>query len=308
MYNLKRITSIGEWEKFQKLVIDTPFTSFTLLPDWLEGYCVTPLIKKIGFLFYNTNNELMGGISGIRFWFGKWITIYPSDPIIIGEFQNDKIKINEILLLLLKTTKGKVHISTTIENAKALGLKKCKFPRGFYPDPGLGIVTSNKDLDNLLEDFKYSLRRKIKDGLKNELHFSEIGNTRMKEFYRILQKNSLEQNYKIRPYFSLKRIWKKGLENKTVKLIEVKYANKIVGCAFYINAGQCLHYIMGASAKEMKKMNVGYLLHWKGISYTINSHYIGYNISIGGPQNIEKIKDDFGRNKILIKTSYAGIF
>jgi lipid II:glycine glycyltransferase (peptidoglycan interpeptide bridge formation enzyme) len=92
--------------------------------------------------------------------------------------------------------------------------------------------------------------------------------------------------------------------NGTLKLVIIKNGNTIVASGFFMKSGSCLHYIMGSSNKEIKKLNGGYLIHWIGIQISIELKFKAYNISIGGPANIENIKDDFGRSKIQLKTTY----
>jgi hypothetical protein len=306
MYSVKKIKKPDDWQVYREMILEVPYTSFTLLPEWLEGYCLIPgLIRKIGYFIINDQGDIIGGIAGIRYWLGEWIAVFPSDPIMKEEGEINNIDLIKILKAILDATKGKIHISSGIDNPELLGLKKCRFPRGFYPNPGIGEVQLYDNIDEQFSNLKYSLKRKIKDGLKSEIEIEEINSVKQFiNFYKSLKMNSIQGKYNIRPYFSLKRIWVKGLINDTLKLVIIKYENTIVASGFFLKSGSCLHYIMGSSNKDIKKLNSGYLMHWIGIKMAIQFKFIAYNISIGGPKNIEKIKEDFGRSQIKLKTTY----
>lgn len=310
MFKLKRIKTKSEWEEYRQMVLDTPLASFTLLPDWLDGYCLFPfLIKKHGFLIYDKNDILIGGIAGIRFWFARCITVYPSDPIFKEDLNKFEFKIEEILLRLFITTKGKIHISTKIENPFSLGLTKGKFPKGFYPNPGIGLVKIPRNHNQLLESFKPKVRRDIRLSERRGVNVNLIeSRIRLKFIYDFLKNSSIINGYKIRPYVLFKKMWIKMLINNTGVFAEAKVGDVSKGIIWLIKSGRCLHYIMGATLKEDVELNVGYALQYWAIKYSQNLGFNSYNISIGGPSSVEKFKDDFGRENILISECYVGIF
>lgn len=309
MFRLERIASKDNWNKYRQMVLETTFTSFTLLPEWLDGYCLIPgLIKRIGYLIYDEEGVLIGGIAGVTYWLGRRITIFPSDPVIIEEF---KIKHNlePILMELFKSVKGRIHISSSVEEAENIGLKRAKFPKGFYPNPGLGLIESNSSSEVILSQFKYQVRRNIKRSFEQELEIFKVTNILdLDKFYNLLKRNAKENNYSIRPKWMMISLWKRGFSKGSFEFYFAKKEDSEVGCIWVVNCGEVRHNIMGASIKTKPRLEVGYAIQWHMLKECIDNKMLGYNISIGGPSGVEKFKDDFGRNKILIKKSYVGIF
>ena len=308
MFRLERIASRDSWKKYRQMVLETPFTSFTLLPEWLEGYCLVPLIiRKIGFLIYNKNNDLIGGIAGVTYWLGRKITIFPSDPIIKDDLKLE-IQLEEILKEILRSVKGQVHISSSVENPKKVGLKKVKFPKGFYPDPGLGSIRIEKGKD-ILTILKPKVRRDIRLSERRGVRVKRVNDSKeLYNVYTLFAMNAKNYGYNIRPFFMFNRMWKRMYNSETGLFAFAEVDNQIKGAIWLIKSGESLHYIMGASLKEEVERNVGYALQFWALSESKKLGFNTYNISIGGPKGVEKFKDDFGRNKILMKKSYVGFF
>lgn len=309
MFKLKLINKLEEWKRFAEMVETTDWASFTLHPDWLYGYEFLPfLIRKVGFFIYNNENQEIGGVSGIKYWLGKWKMVYPSDPIYIHDVSEEDKK--EIWLLILKQSKVKTHVSSYLD-LESIGLSKGKFPKGIYPNPGIGVVHLKNSTEEYLNQLKYSVRRKINQGKLEEssLKFTCVtNNSELREFYELLKTNALNAGYKIRPYLLLKFFWINGLKNKTMIFLKLSRNGQLVGCSVLIKTGNMINYIMGASDKKIQKLNAGYLLHLKGMDISRHFGYRYYNISIGGTSTVEKLKDDFGREKVNITKKYVGVF
>jgi hypothetical protein len=308
MYNLKEIRTRADWFRYAKIVETTNWTSFTMHPDWLHGFELVPfLVRKFGYFIYNEDNIEIGCISGIKFWLGKWITIYPSDPLYFVDFSIEDKK--QLWREVLNQSNSRTHVSSMLE-LESIGLKRAKFPRGVYPNPGIGAVNINISEEEYLKTLKYGVRRKINQGKQDQanLKFSTVTDkNEFREFYELLKLNSFNAGYKIRPYLLLRNFWINGLKNNSIVFLKLYKNDKLVGCSVLIKAGNMINYIMGASDKTFQKLNAGYLLHLKSMEICRNLGYGNYNISIGGTQTVEKLKDDFGREKVNLTKQYVSI-
>jgi hypothetical protein len=308
MYNLKEIRTRADWYRYAKIVETTNWSSFTSHPDWLRGYELVPfLIRKVGYFIYNEDNQEIGGLSGIKYWLGKWIIIYMSDPVYFVNITDEEKK--RVWRKVLDQSNNRTHISTTLE-LDSLGLKRSKFPKGIYPNPGIGAVDFNISEEEYLKALKYGVRRKINQGKQDDanLIFSTVSHKKeLFAFYNLLKLNALNAGYKIRPYLLLRNFWINGLRNKTIIFLKLSKNEKLVGCSVLIKSGNMINYVMGASDKTFQKLNAGYLLHLKSMEISRNFGYGYYNISIGGTQTVEKLKDDFGREKVNLTKQYVSI-
>lgn len=309
MYKLASINKPEEWKLYAEMVETTDWASFTLHPDWLYGYELVPFfIKKVGFFIYNNDNKKIGGVSGIKYWLGKWKIVYPSDPVYIHHVSEEDKK--QIWQLVLKLCKVKTQVSSYLD-LESIGLTKDKFPKGIYPNPGIGAVDLKNSEEEYLKALKYGIRRKINQGKQEEsnLHFTRvIDKSELREFYKLLKLNALNAGYKIRPYILLRNFWINGLRNKTIIFLKLSKNGQLVGCSVLIKSGNMVNYLMGASDKTVQKLNAGYLLHLKGMEISREYGYKYYNISIGGTPAVEKLKDDFGREIVNSTKKYVGVF
>jgi lipid II:glycine glycyltransferase (peptidoglycan interpeptide bridge formation enzyme) len=307
MYNLKVISTRAEWHRFSKIVETTDGASFTLHPDWLYGYELVPVvIKKIGYFIYNDKNEEIGGISGIQYWIGKWITIYPSDPFYLSDIKFEVKK--QIWRVILEQNQTKTHVSSDLD-LEDIGLKKGKFPKGIYPNPGIGAVDILKSAEEQIMSLKYQVRRNIKRSIEQEIEIVRVSKlSELSLFYSICKINAKESNYSIRPYLILKKMWKRGLQSESFSFYLAKKDNKSIGAIWTIKSGNMYHNIMGGSLKLKPRIEVGYAIQWGIIEASRRNNFTKYNISIGGPKGVEQFKDDFGRKKINLTKQYVGIF
>ena len=307
MYKLKRISNKKDWETFTEIVETTDGTSFTLHPDWLQGYEILPFfIKKIGYFVLDDKGIIMAGISGIKFWRGKWLTAFPSDPVFMKEISEETKLI--IWKLIINLCDNQLHISSTLELEK-IGLVKSKFPRGIYPNPGIGSIEIFSSSDVQIMSLKYQVRRNIKRAMEQGIEIIEINNPKeLKLFYSICKVNARENNYSIRPFFIISKIWRKGLKSGSCCFFMAKSKDDFVGAIWVMKSGNMFHNIMGGSLKLKPRLEVGYAMQWGMLELSRIKQFNQYNISIGGPKGVEQFKDDFGREKINLTQQYARIF
>lgn len=294
MYIFKRIEGESDWNTLKALVEESPRTSFILHPDWLEGYAIVPfLLKKTGYLLFDSNGSPLAGIAGIRYWNGRWVYVFPSDPVTVNRDDNSK---SVLLTRIREAVRGRIHISSSLEGLDELGFREGTFPKWIYANPGIGSVSILPTEESQMADFKYQVRRNVKRSIDQGLELERVSSMdRLRDFYDICKMNADQEGYRIKPFFFYRRMWVRGLENGSFHFLLAKHKDRTKGGMWLIRSGRMLHNIMGGSVKEKPRLEVGYFLQWSAIRLSIEMGFSEYNISVGGPKGVEAFKDDFGR-------------
>lgn len=300
MYSFRRIEGERDWSLFRELVQNTPQTSFTMHPDWLDGYTVFPFVlRRTGYLLFDASGAPVAGIAGIRLWKGGWIHLFPSDPL---STMDDAAGKTELLRRMRKAIKGRIHLSSSLTGLDGIGFREGHFPGWMYVNPGIGSVPVMSTEESQLTEFKYQVRRNVKRSVEQGLEIERLTSRhRLREFYDICKLNADQSGYRIKPFFLYRRMWVRGLNNGTFHFLLATHQGRVKGGIWLIESGRMLHNIMGGSVKEKPRLEVGYFLQWSAIRLSMDLGLVAYNISVGGPKGVEAFKDDFGR-EILNRT------
>jgi hypothetical protein len=118
------------------------------------------------------------------------------------------------------------------------------------------------------------------------------------------------------PDFSEVSVSRKRLRNAREEPVKDPVSSRVSAVFFDEKCRQALDVLRKnkrplsflASLKTKPRLEVGYAMHWHIIKSSLARNYKGYNISVGGPEGVERFKDDFGREIVLKSKSYVGIF
>ncbi len=297
------------WEEWDDFIASTPFAHFLSYSFWLNSYCIIPfLIKKVGLIIYK-NNQVAGGITGIRVGILKfnWV-VFPSGPF-FADYLSDNEKEYFWEQLMQSKYISKSLCAQFASREVPVSLKE-KFKIGkkirwIYMDKGLGIVSLENNQNKQLESIKYRVSRYIKASLKRNLELqTQFSNADFKQIYEAMKANAKEQGYRIRPYFFYKKTWINSYKTGNSVFFLIKKDGVVKGAAWFIVCGGQMNYIMGGSSKEKPRLDVGYFVHWHAICKSISKGMFTYNISVGGSESVENFKDDFGRKVVYIPSYF----
>ena len=308
---IRTANSKEDWELWDRKCLNSPFVSFISLSSWLAAFERIPFLNKYLVLLEENINQLniVGGIAGLMVnIFGYSFYIFPSGPYIFDKAEYEKSYL-KILFQFLVLKKRKIYLNSDYllneinSNFKAY---KWKFP-GLYPFPGFGLLNiPGTNLEDFISSRKSSTRRDIRASFRKGLEVLEIENKEdLIIIYRQLQQNAKRNNYRIKPFWWYKKMWSIQLDTGVGRFLYAIKDNDIKGAIWVIKCGQMYNYIMGASKRETRDLQVGYRLQAEMIKISIDEGLEFYNISIGGPKGVEKFKDDFGREKVKLTCQYA---
>ena len=289
---------IKDWNRWNRFVMNNDGASFLNYSYWLETYCVIPfLIRKIGFELID-DNQIIGGISGIKIGFWRFSYIaFPAGPLFNYEItETEKVRFFKWFFENKSLYSKKIQFASEVDlityNKNIQIGKAVKF---VYLNSGYNLITIKETEQEHLVNFKSKVRRDINASLRKGLYLVVVDNeSDLKKVYDVFKKNAIEANYKIRPYWFYKKSWINSLKSGESIFLMAMKEGQIKGALWLIDCGNRLHYVMGGTIKEKPDLYVGYFLQWHAIKLSISKKYLTYNISVGGSEGVKQFKSDFG--------------
>lgn len=304
---------LDKWDRF---VSENNGGSHLILSDWLRSY------ESYGFDFevglYIENEKIIGGFGAVipKFLFFEFYII-PYEPFVLNE--------NELILQQfidsikarakkLKTCYLQITFHSFVKIEKELRYKYLdnnNFKKGnrfkyVFSFAGLNWLDLKKynTIDNLLLDFKSSVRRDIRSSERKQIVVNyALTLNEIKLAYELCLENARKANYVLRDWNDIKETIIALIEKGNAKFITGTKDNELKGAILIIKAGGYYSYILGGTKKEKPDLLVGHLLQWEAIKLSFLEKCKGYNLSLGGSEGVQEFKNGFNTKHILAEDS-----
>lgn len=304
---------LDKWDKF---VSENNGGNHLILSDWLKSY------KSYGFDFevglYIENEKIIGGFGAVipEFFFFKFYII-PYAPLVLNE--NDLVLQQLIDAITTRSKKRKTCYlqvgSSSVEIMNGLNyvkyLENNNFKKGnrfkyVFSFTGLNWLDLRKynTVDDLLLDFKSSVRRDIRSSERKQITISyALTINEIELAYELCLENARKANYALRDWNDIKETIIALIEKGSAKFITGSKNNELKGAILIIKAGRYYSYILGGTKKEKPDLLVGHLLQWEAIKLSFLEKYEGYNLSLGGSKGVKEFKNGFNTTQMLAENS-----
>lgn len=171
-----------------------------------------------------------------------------------------------------------------------------KYVTGLSAFRAVKLFAGEKDAyEKVRSNYKANTRRDVNKSnrMGNELVFAESVEE-IQKAYDLIELNAENQGYAVRSWddFGPTLI---SLVNCGHCIIPCcQNEGSLKGALIIFEAGQKLHYIMGATLREKKDLLVGHFLQDQVIQLAISKGYDFYDISMGGSPGVVRFKEGFG--------------
>lgn len=306
-------TKEKEWlEKWDQFVLEHS-DSHLVYSDWLRSYRSYGFDYEIGICL--DNEKIIGGYGAViaKVTFFKFY-IVPYGPIILDE--NDPIWKELIYAIKARAKKSRscycqitlpFSEETSIEQNKIKLLENLNFTNGslfkyVFSFVGLNWIslTSYKSIEEILLDFKSTVRRDIRSASRKEVLVKYATEAEdIESAYKICIENAKKGNYAIRDWQDIKETIFSLIKKKKAKFIIGVKNDQIKGAIFIVKTRRSYTYIFGGTKKEKPDILIGHLLQWEAIKLSFSENAVGYNISLGGSKGVQQFKNGFNTREIL---------
>ncbi|MCA1917850.1 MAG: GNAT family N-acetyltransferase [Flavobacterium piscis] len=305
---------LNKWDKF---VCKNNDGSHLILSDWLKSYQSYGFDFEVGLCI--ENEKIIGGFGAIipKFLLFKFYII-PYGPLVVNEKNLVLEELIESIVtrsIKLKTCYLQIGFRSFKEIEKRINyttyLEKNKFKKGNrfkYVFSFIGLnwldLRSYNAIDDLLLDFKSSVRRDIRSAERKQITISyALTINEIELAYKLCLENARKANYALRDWNDIKETIIALIEKGSAKFITGTKDNELKGAILIIKAGSYYSYILGGTKKEKPDLLVGHLLQWEAIKLSFLEKCQGYNLSLGGSKGVQEFKNGFNTIQMSAENS-----
>lgn len=302
-----------KWDQFVRDNSD----SHLVYSDWLKSYQSYGFDFEIGICI--DNEKIIGGYGAViaKMSFFRFYII-PYGPITLDD--NELIE-QELINAIKRRVKERKACycqitlpfseKVQIKNSQTEFLENLNFKKGNHFKYVFSFVGLNwldlkkyKSADEILLDFKSSVRRDIRNALRKDTLVKYVTDSEeIEAAYKICQENAQKANYGIRDWQDIKETLFALIEKGNAKFIVSIKNNEIKGAIFIIKTGRYYTYTFGGTKKEKPDLLTGHLLQWEAVKLSFLENCDGYNISLGGSKGVQEFKKGFNTNEILAENA-----
>lgn len=160
-----------------------------------------------------------------------------------------------------------------------------------------------KDKENLIATFTSNGRRDVRSSYRKELVCKIAQDINdLKSAYKCIEINAKTKGYTVRSWNDFGPYLIKGYESGDLHILMAIKETIIVGAIVLEKSGDTLNYTIGGIQRTSPDNQAGYFLQMEAMLYAIKLGYKFYNISSGGPVDVQRFKSQF--NPKLSKFSF----
>lgn len=172
--------------------------------------------------------------------------------------------------------------------------------------PSFSNLISLKSNDNwyskeeLIETFTPKGRRDVRASYRKGLTSQQpTSEDQLKMAYLCFEENAKNKGYYVRPWKDMSVFVINSVKHKMAFVITAWHDEKLQGAIFLERSNNTLNYTMGGVYRNTPDLQTGYFLQLEGMLLAKELNLAFYDISFGGPVEVQRFKNMF--NPVLIE-------
>lgn len=303
-------TTEKEWiDKWNNLILKDINSCFLQSTYWLSSYSKYGFEWELLLCIDGTNNILLGSANLIvqYYWLKFYVCSY--GPTISEDIQNDSF--NEFFDEFVKRSKVHHAIASQLTYPDSFCINRKNIIEGRIV-PHITIQESSnlislKDLDGnklsqeeIIKSFLPKGRRDVRASLRKGLVSKmPINYEEIKSAYLCFEMNAENKNYYVRKWEDMGEIIYESIKNEMAYIITAWYGDEIQGAILLERSSNQLNYTLGGVKRHKPDLLTGYFLQMEAMLLASELNMDFYNITHGGPLEVQHFKDSF--NPHLVK-------
>jgi lipid II:glycine glycyltransferase (peptidoglycan interpeptide bridge formation enzyme) len=152
--------------------------------------------------------------------------------------------------------------------------------------------------EELIDKFSPKGRRDVRSSYRKGLTCQyPLLETDLRTAYLCFENNARSKGYYVRPWNDMREFVVESVKNKMAFVITAWHENKLQGAIFLERSNNTLNYTMGGVYRNNPDLQTGYFLQLEGMLLARILNLTFYDISYGGPSEVQRFKSMF--NPIL---------
>jgi hypothetical protein len=161
------------------------------------------------------------------------------------------------------------------------------------------------DRDSIISKFTNNGRRdsraSYRKGLTSKILVLESD---IREAYSCIESNASVKGYFVRSWREFRESILAAVNAKAMVIIAAYYGNEIQGAVILEGTSGVLNYTMGGVKRHHPDLLTGYFLQVEALVFAVANNFELYNISVGGPPNVQRFKSMFNPELINVGLTF----